>query len=210
MLVFALVALAASVASAVVRLRPPVDLRSVTPVASAAPLPSPRSRAAPPLESRPLRLPPPRTTGAAPVRIVSPKATPAPPPAAPRAGAGAQSTVFPPAATPGAAPAVAAPVVPDPAGPAAVTSVSPPVLRRGATALVDVHGVGLRRDHQVRIGRGGEAVRGVETVRQRYVGPSLLQVLLRIDPSAATGGYVLFLVDAAGSATNPRPLQIGR
>lgn len=87
---------------------------------------------------------------------------------------------------------------------------SPPVLRRGVTALVEVHGVGLRRDHQVRIGRGPDAARGVEMVRQRYVGPALLQVLLRVDPSAAPGGYVVFLVDAAGDATNRRPLEISK
>jgi hypothetical protein len=81
-------------------------------------------------------------------------------------------------------------------------------LRRGATALVDVHGVNLRRDHQVHIARGREAARGVEVLRQRYVGPALLQVLLRVDASAAAGGYVLTLVDGSGSATNPRPLEI--
>jgi hypothetical protein len=137
--------------------------------------------------------------------MVLPVAPAAPTPAAPTAGTEDLSTVSAPAATSSTAPAG-----PEPAGPAAVTSVSPPVLRRGATALVDVHGVGLRRDHQVRIGRGREAARGIEMVRQRYVGPLLLQVLLRVDPSAAPGGYVLSLVDGAGSTTNPRPIEISK
>ena len=76
--------------------------------------------------------------------------------------------------------------------------------------LVDVHGIGLRSDHQVRIARGREAARGIDVVRQRYVGPTLLQVLLRVDPTAAPGAYVVFLVDDAGHTTNPRPLEIGR
>ena len=91
------------------------------------------------------------------------------------------------AAAPSAAPADArarlrtAARAAEPATPAAVTNVSPPVLHRGANVLVDVHGVGLRSDHQVRIARPREAARGVEVMRQRYVGPALLQVLLRID-----------------------------
>ena len=91
-----------------------------------------------------------------------------------------------------------------------MTNVSPPVLHRGANVLVDVHGVGLRSDHQVRIARPREAARGVEVMRQRYVGPALLQVLLRIDAGAPTGGYVLSLVDAAGTATNARPFEVAK
>jgi hypothetical protein len=94
--------------------------------------------------------------------------------------------------------------------PAAVTNVSPPVLHRGANVLVDVHGVGFRSDHQVRVSRPREAARGVEVMRQRYVGPALLQVLLHIDAGAPTGGYVLSLVDGAGNATNARPFEVAK
>jgi hypothetical protein len=38
----------------------------------------------------------------------------------------------------------------------------------------------------------------------------LLQVLLHIDADAPTGGYVLSLVDGAGSVTNSRPFEIGK
>jgi hypothetical protein len=83
-------------------------------------------------------------------------------------------------------------------------------LHRGANVLVDVHGVGLRSEHQVRLSRPREAVKGVEVMRQRYVGPALLQVLLHVDAGAPTGGYFLTLVDGAGNATNSRPFEIGK
>jgi hypothetical protein len=130
---------------------------------------------------------------ATPAPVVPAATTPAPPPA--------------PIAAPTPAPA-AAPA--EPAGPAAVTSVSPPVLRRGAPVLVDVHGVGFRSEHQVRTMRGKEAARGIDVVRQRYVSPTLLQVLLKVDATAAPGAYSLFLVDAAGQATNLRPFEVAK
>jgi hypothetical protein len=91
-----------------------------------------------------------------------------------------------------------------------VTNVSPPILHRGAQVLVDVHGVGLRSDHQVRLTRGREAVRGIEVMRQRYVGPTLLQVLLKVDAAAPTGAYAMSLVDGGGTATNARPLEVAK
>jgi hypothetical protein len=100
--------------------------------------------------------------------------------------------------------------VTEPPAPAAVTNVSPPLLHRGANVLVDVRGVGLRSDHQARITRPREAIRGVEVMRQRYVGPALVQVLLHVDAGAPTGGYFLSLVDGAGNATNARPFEIGK
>jgi hypothetical protein len=91
-----------------------------------------------------------------------------------------------------------------------VTNVSPPLLKRGANVLVDVHGVGFRSDHQARISRPKEAVKGVEVMRQRYVNATLLQVLLHVDAGAPTGGYFLSLVDGTGAATNARPFEIGK
>jgi hypothetical protein len=182
LLVFALVALAVSIATAVVRLRQPIEPPPLPPAASSAPLPSPAAREA-------TRRPPsPVDGGVASVR------RPALPVAAsplkgssvpavnsrvavrpvrdgpdsfrargrPRALAAvtAAPVVVPTAAgsTPG--PAASAPAVSEaarpvePAAPAAVTNVSPPILHRGAQVLVDVHGVGLRSDHQVRLTRG--------------------------------------------------------
>jgi hypothetical protein len=91
-----------------------------------------------------------------------------------------------------------------------VTNVSPPLLHRGANVLVDVHGVGFRSDHQARISRPKEAVKGVEVMRQRYVGPTLLQVLLHVDAGAPTGSYLLSLMDGTGSSTNARPFEVGK
>jgi len=237
LLVFALVALAVSVAIAVVRLRQPIEPPALPPAASSAPLPSPAARgvipqaavspstaasrastagpalpvaaspgrAAPsPLASTPVRSPAAATPPVpASVRVPTPAATAAP-------------AVVPTAAAPTPGPAASAPAVSEaarpaePAAPAAVTNVSPPLLHRGANVLVDVHGVGLRSDHQARIARGREAARGIEVMRQRYVGPTLLQVLLKVDPSAPTGGYVLSLVDGTGAATNARPFEVAK
>jgi hypothetical protein len=213
LLVFALVALAVSVGTAVYRLRQPMAAPALPPPApppTTAPLPSPVAAATPaPSPSGPVARSP-LPASAAPVRpavaatpvaarVPSPAATP--PPVAVAAPSAAPAT---PAPTPEAArPA-------EPAIPAAVTNVSPPVLHRGANVLVDVHGVGLRSDHQARISRPREAARGVEVMRQRYVGPALLQVLLHIDAGAPTGGYVLSLVDGAGNATNARPFEVAK
>lgn len=226
LLAFALVALAVSVGIAVYRLRQPVEPPALPPPpASTAPaasvattMPAPLPSASP---SRPgPAVSPGRATPAAapsalasPVRPVAGGTT-----AAPGTGRGPSPAATPvsvaaaPAPTPApATPApVATPQAAEPAAPAAVTNVSPPLLKRGANVLVDVHGVGLRSDHQARISRPKEAVKGVEVMRQRYVGPTLLQVLLHVDAGAPTGGYFLSLVDGTGAATNARPFEIGK
>jgi hypothetical protein len=220
LLAFALVALAASVASAIVRLRQPPPAPALPPpvpvaaVAPPTPAPSAEPSVAPvkPVAAEPSKAA--SATVASAVPAPSPSATPRsrPSPSPSVTAAAVAPVAVPTAATPvPAAPvATAPPVAAEPAGPAAVTSVSPPLLRRGATVLVDVHGVGLRSDHQVRVGRGREDARGVEVVRQRYVGATLLQVLLKIDAAASPGAYVLFVVDGTGQATNTRPFEIAR
>jgi hypothetical protein len=240
LLVFALVALAVSVATAVVRLRQPIEPPPLPPTASSAPLPSPAAREATPqaavspstVASRPSAGPALPVAASplkgssvpAPSTLASPsvRSATAPTPSVPAAGrvpspaVTAAPVVVPTAAgsTPG--PAASAPAVSEaarpvePAAPAAVTNVSPPILHRGAQVLVDVHGVGLRSDHQVRLTRGREAVRGIEVMRQRYVGPTLLQVLLKVDAAAPTGAYAMSLVDGGGTATNARPLEVAK
>ena len=219
LLAFALVALVASVVSAVVRLRQPPPPPTLPPAASVATAVQPTlAPSALPSVASVKPTEPPRAVSATPANAAptpSPSATPRsrPSPSPSEAAAAAAVPVaVPVAATPVPVAPVATPppVAAEPAGPAAVTSVSPPILRRGATVLVDVHGVGLRTEHQVRIGRGREAARGVEVMRQRYVGPALLQVLLKVDAGAAPGAYVLYVVDGTGQATNTRPLEIAR
>jgi hypothetical protein len=226
LLAFAVLALAASIASAIVRLRQPPDAPALPPAPVAVPA---TTAAAPATEPSAVALGPAATTtdqtrpASAPainsIPSAAASATPRPsrpsPSASIAAASVAPSAAAPVAATPAAAtpaptPAPIAAQPAEPAGPAAVTSVAPPVLRRGATVLVDVHGVGLRSDHQVRIGRGREAARGIEVVRQRYVSPLLLQALLKVDATAAPGAYVLSVVDATGQATNTRPLEVSR
>ena len=224
LLAFALVALAVSIGIAVVRLRQPIEPPALPP-------PPPSTT---PQVSVTTTMPPP-SPSALPTRPGTPAspghaATPAPAPSAaasvrPATGTTATGARVPsPAATATPVPVVVAPTTlaaatpapvatpqaAEPAAPAAVTNVSPPLLKRGANVLVDVHGVGFRSDHQARISRPKEAVKGVEVMRQRYVGPTLLQVLLHVDPAAPTGGYFLSLVDGTGVATNARPFEIGK
>jgi len=241
LLVFALVALAVSVATAVVRLRQPIEAPALPPAASSAPLPSPAARDATPqaavspstVASRPSTAGPALPVAASPLRgagvpAPSPLASPPVRPAAaatpsvptavrvPTPAVTAAPAAVPSAAAPSPGPAASAPAVGEaarpvePAGPAAVTNVSPPLLHRGANVLVDIHGVGLRGDHQVRLTHGREAARGIEVMRQRYVGPTLLQVLLKVDAGAPTGAYMISLVDGTGSATNSRPFEVAK
>jgi hypothetical protein len=227
LLVFALLALGVSIATAVVRLRQPLEPPALPPAPSVAPLPSAAAPAtsAAPSPSAVATLP---SGGAIPGRGPSPAPSSLPsPPVRPGAAMTAPAVARVPSPTPTVAPApvaaaptttlaaatpaparVGGPPVTEPPAPAAVTNVSPPLLRRGANVLVDVHGVGLRGDHQARITRPREAVRGVEVMRQRYVGPTVIQVLLHLDAGAPTGAYFLLLVDGAGNATNARPFEI--
>ena len=157
---------------------PPTSMPLPSPVAAATPAPSPSTPGDALRRSRPPPLSAPARGGRDARRLARAFAgrhsrRPSPRPPRPRAA--------PPTPAPTPEPARAA----EPATPAAVTNVSPPVLHRGANVLVDVHGVGLRSDHQVRVARPREAARGIEVMRQRYVGPALLQVLLRIDAARA-------------------------
>ena len=220
LLAFALVALAVSVGIAFMRLRQPIEPPALPPAppttapvttlaAVATPVPSPSAVAARPGASAGPGTPAP--VAAVPA-VPSPSARPTVAASVRPSPAASVPVAAPPVATLAAAtPApVATPPPAEPAAPAAVTNVSPPLLKRGANVLVDVHGVGFRSDHQARISRPKEAVKGVEVMRQRYVNATLLQVLLHVDASAPTGGYFLSLVDGTGAATNARPFEIGK
>jgi hypothetical protein len=224
LLAFALLALAVSVGIAFMRLRAPIEPSALPPAppttvpvttlaAAATPVPSPSLVAARPAASPGRGTPtPPAPVAAVPSPSVRPTAPVAGRPPSPAAATAAGPVAAVPAVTLAAAtPApVATPPPAEPAAPAAVTNVSPPLLKRGANVLVDVHGVGFRSDHQARISRPKEAVKGVEVMRQRYVNATLMQVLLHVDAGAPTGGYFLSLVDATGGATNARPFEIGK
>jgi hypothetical protein len=143
------------------------------PALAATPTPAPITRPTPAPE-------PPRTTTTTPPAVV---ATPAPV-----------------VATPPPAPVATPP--PAPAGPAVLTAVSPLAVKRGITTMLDVRGTGLRSDHQARIMRVKEAVSGVSVVRQKWVDPTLIKVLVNIEASATPGLYGVALVDGGGTSTN--------
>ncbi len=83
-----------------------------------------------------------------------------------------------------------------------LTTVSPLAVKRGVTTMLDVRGTGLRSDHQARIMRVKEAVSGVSVVRQKWVDPTLIKVLVNIEAGATPGLYGVALVDGGGTSTN--------
>jgi hypothetical protein len=159
---------------------PPVAPRTTPTPAPSTPLPSPSVRVA-------------AAPSAAPVA-----ATAAPPTEAP-------------VAAPVTTPSVAAATPPPPTvptEPAVLTTLSPPKVKRPGNAIVDVRGTGLRADLVARIGSGREAAAGIEILRQRFVDPTLIQVVLRLTDVAAPGIYQLYLIDGTGTATNARALEV--
>jgi len=91
---------------------------------------------------------------------------------------------------------------PRPAEHAVLTAISPLAVKRGITTMLDVRGTGLRSDHQARIVRVKEAVTGVSVVRQKWVDPTLIKVLVNIETGATPGAYAVALVDDQGTQTN--------
>jgi hypothetical protein len=83
-----------------------------------------------------------------------------------------------------------------------LTAVSPLAVKRGITTMLDVRGTGLRADHQARILRVKEAVNGVSIVRQKWMDPTLIKVLVNIEAAASPGAYGVALVDGQGAQTN--------
>jgi hypothetical protein len=178
-------------------------LPSTPPVETAAPpSPSPLPTASPsrrpgspsPVASGPAPVPSPSRGAAAPP-VVSPATAPTAPPPTPVPSPSAEPT--PPPPPPSAAPAE----------PAVLTTLSPPRVKRPGNAIVDVRGTGLRPDLVARIVRGREAAAGVQIVRQRFVSPTLIQVVLRLEDAAAPGTYQLYLSDG-GTNSNARALEI--
>ncbi len=89
-----------------------------------------------------------------------------------------------------------------PAEPALLTAVSPLTVRRGGTTMLDLRGTGLRPDHQARIVKIKENTDGISVARQKYVDPTLIKVLLNLNPNVPPGPYAVALSDASGGMTN--------
>ncbi len=179
-------------------------------------------RATPPAE-RPAATVPretiaPTSTAPAAVRSSAPAEPPrAPVHSAPPPTAAPAPVTAPPTTTAAAAPPpVAAPAAPVraaeevPAAPAVITNVAPPNLRRSAQVLVDVHGVNLRSEHRVQILRAGQPAPGIAVVRQRYVDPTLLQVLLKVEADVPPGPYQMLIADGRGGRSNVKVFEVAK
>ena len=106
----------------------------------------------------------------------------------------------PPQSTPAAAAASAAL--------ANLRSVAPPELPRGTTNFYDVHGSGLQAGLSAVIMKGRDVAPGIVVTKQVVVNPSLMRIVVRVDPAAAAGNYSLVLVDTRGQATNAVALKV--
>jgi hypothetical protein len=75
---------------------------------------------------------------------------------------------------------------------------------------VDIHGLGLRSEHQIRIWKGRDSAPGFTLVRQRRVNETLIQAVLQVDAGVAAGPYTLVVVDSAGVVSNLLPIEIAK
>ena len=194
----------AQVPSARPTITQPTPLPEATPTPRApvvaTPRPTPRVGATP--TPTPLPTPPPTP---APTPVPTPRATPTPEPVRTVVATPTPTTPTPVVATPTPAPTpapVAVTTPPRPAEHAVLTAVSPLAVKRGITTMLDVRGTGLRADHQARILRVKEAVNGVSIVRQKWMDPTLIKVLVNIEAGANPGAYAVALFDAQGTQTN--------
>jgi hypothetical protein len=173
-----------------------LPVASSVPVATPTPLPSAAHSAAPTPSA-------PSAPAATPTPVVAPTARAATPAPAPTPTAVARLETPEPAAT-------QAPETPPPppvSVPAELTAVSPFKLRASGPALLDVHGKGLRPDHQAVLLRGKAGVAGFTVTRQRYMNPTLIMVFVRMD-GVAPGKYSLALTDPTGILTNVLRLEV--
>ena len=177
-----------------------------TPLPEATPTPRAPVVATPRPTPRPGVTPTPTTLATpAPTPVPQPRATPTPEPVRTVTATPPPATPTPVVATPTPAPTPAPVAVtppPRPAEHAVLTAVSPLAVKRGITTMLDVRGTGLRSDHQARIVRVKEAVTGVSVVRQKWVDPTLIKVLVNIETGATPGAYAVALVDDQGTQTN--------
>jgi hypothetical protein len=87
-------------------------------------------------------------------------------------------------------------------GPVILKSLAPPVMARGTTNFYDLHGTGLTPDLTAVLLKGRDVMQGVSVTKQVYVNPTLVRIVVRVDPAVAAGSYTLTLVDAHGKASN--------
>jgi serine/threonine protein kinase len=154
------------------------------PVATPTPLPTRVAVATPPPTPPPTPQPqptPPPT--AAPTRPPTPAPTPAPT-SAPAAASVASAAL------------------------AALKSIAPPDMPRGTTNFYDLHGSGLQTGLSAVIMKGRDVAAGIVVTKQVVVNPTLMRVVVRVDPATAPGSYTLVLVDSRGQATNSVSVKV--
>jgi hypothetical protein len=178
----------------------------VTPPPVADPQPDPGATPTPPPMSATAATPAPAVAGANPtpapvaasLPVAEPEPTPTPVPTPTPAALPTPAVATP---EPGAA---SEPV----AEPPSLSAVSPLSVRRPGKVLLDIRGAGLRSDLRVRILPLKENPRGITVLRQKWVNPNLVTVLLELDASVAPTIYAIALEDASGGLTNPLQLHI--
>jgi serine/threonine protein kinase len=150
--------------------------------------------------------------------VATPPPTPTPPPVTQVARATPPSVATPaptppPTPTPAPTPEAAAPapdVVAAANEPTVLTAVSPLQLKRGATTILDVRGSGLRSDQRATVLKIKEAPNGISVVRQKFVNGGLVQVIVKLEPTAAPGAYGLALADTAGTFSNTLSFTVAK
>jgi eukaryotic-like serine/threonine-protein kinase len=183
----------------------PVPAATADPLAlpsASAPVTTLRTAVTPP----PTPVPTPSAVSETPVPVATPTAraaTPAPTPVATPTAVAALATPEP-VPTPPQAVETPPPTV---GGPAELTAVSPFKVRSTGQALLDVHGRGLRPDHQAVLLKGKAGVAGFVVTRQRYMNPGLVMVFVRMD-GVAPGKYTLAMADGSGTLTNQMRVEV--
>lgn len=96
------------------------------------------------------------------------------------------------------------------AEPTVLTAVSPLQVKRGVTSILDVRGSGLRANQKAAILKIKEAPNGITVVKQKFVSPALVQVVVKLDETATPGAYALAMEDGAGGHTNTLSFTVAK
>jgi hypothetical protein len=171
----------------------PTATATPTPVAEATPTPAVVAVATPKAAEST------KTAAATP----TPAATPVPTPTPRIATAATPEPVAtpPPVVTAAATPPPTPPPT-APAAPAVLSTVSPLTVKRGGTTMLDLRGSGLHAEQQARIIKVKENTDGISIQRQKFMDPTLVKVLISLDPNVPPGAYAIALSDPAGGLTN--------
>ena len=97
-----------------------------------------------------------------------------------------------------------------PSEPTVLTAVSPLQVKRGVTTILDVRGSGLRANQKAAIMKIKEAPNGITVVKQKFVSPGLVQVVVKLDETAAPGAYALAMEDGAGGHSNTLSFTVAK